>query len=135
VKLEAASDNELVIGCAVCSVLRAPRSTPLSKILEIPRCRRIFSSQLEKFRFRKPWLHFSEVPHSSGRGFPAIFTLTPKTTERDEAGWLTAAHVKSELCLAKLRAGLCIKDFDPVKLLHLSYPCWSAYDFHFMRGN
>jgi RHS repeat-associated protein len=29
VKFEAASDNELVIGCAVRSVLRAPRSTPL----------------------------------------------------------------------------------------------------------
>jgi hypothetical protein len=31
-KFEAASDNELVIGCAVRSVLRAPRSTPLLKI-------------------------------------------------------------------------------------------------------
>ena len=40
---EAASDNELIIGCAVRSVLRAPRSTPLCKIL-------IFSSKLEKFR-------------------------------------------------------------------------------------
>ncbi len=49
-KFEAASDNELVIGCAVRSVLRAPRSTPLSKILEIPRCRRISSSKPEKFR-------------------------------------------------------------------------------------
>src|SRR2546430_2697985 len=41
----------------------------------------------KNFVFRKPWLHFFEVPHSSGRGFSAISTLTPKTTERD-GSWL-----------------------------------------------
>lgn len=34
-QFEAASDNELIIGCAVRSVLRAPRSTALCKILTL----------------------------------------------------------------------------------------------------
>jgi hypothetical protein len=52
--LEAASDNELIIGCAARSVLRTPRSTALCKILQIS----IFSSKLENFRFEKAVVAF-----------------------------------------------------------------------------
>jgi len=34
---------------------------------------RISSSKFEKIPFAWPWLHFLEVSHSSGRGFPAVF--------------------------------------------------------------
>ncbi len=53
-----------------------PFAFPASLICEISRWRPIPPSKLEKNKkisFTGPWLHFLEVSHSSGRGFPVVF--------------------------------------------------------------
>jgi hypothetical protein len=57
-------------GLRCCTLPFAFRASLISEILK---WRAIPSSRLEKSSFAGPWLHFLEVSHSSGRGFPASF--------------------------------------------------------------
>src|SRR5438309_7119113 len=67
----------------------------------------------KNFVFRKPWLHFSEVPHSSGRGFSAISTLTPKTTERDGSWLVHGGSRKIRVMLTAAKEGTFSASRDP----------------------